>query len=211
MTDLNADYEAAGFGRTLQPGERPALLLIDFVRAYFQPGAELYMGSDSCLREAAGVLASARAAGIPVVYTKVAYSEGGTDGGMFFRKVGALRHFVGDTDLGAIMPDIEPKPGEVVVTKQYASAFFGTSLAATLTASKVDTVIITGVSTSGCVRASAVDAIQHGFIPLVVSDAVGDRDPRPHEANLFDMQAKYAEVLSAADVRRYLDGLGRRS
>jgi maleamate amidohydrolase len=208
--DLDADYAQAGFGRQLQPGERPALLLIDFVRAYFQPGAELYLGTDSCLHEAAGVLESARAAGVPVVYTKVSYTEGGTDGGVFFRKVGALRHFVGDTELGSIMPEIEPKPGEVVVTKQYASAFFGTSLAATLTACKVDTVIITGVSTSGCVRASAVDAIQHGFVPVVVSDAVGDRDPRPHQANLFDLQAKYAEVLTAGQVRRYLDGLGRR-
>jgi maleamate amidohydrolase len=94
-----------------------------------------------------------------------------------------------------------------VITKQYASAFFGTSLASTLTALHVDTLLIAGVSTSGCVRASALDACQHGFVPLVVRDAVGDRHPAPHEANLFDLQAKYAEVISLAEVRRYLAGL----
>ena len=83
-----------------------------------------------------------------------------------------------------------------MITKQYASAFFGTTLASTLTALGVDTLLIAGVSTSGCIRATALDACQHGFIPLVVRDAVGDRHPAPHEANLFDLQAKYAEVVS---------------
>ncbi len=204
---LDDDYTQAGFGRTLEPGARPALVLIDLVRAYFEPGAELYMDSHECLAEAAGVLAAARAAGIPIVHTKVSFSAGGLDGGVFFRKVGALDKFVGDGELGQIMPEVAPRDDEVVITKQYASAFFGTTLAATLTAAGVDTLIITGVSTSGCVRASAVDAIQHGFIPLVVREAVGDRDPRPHEANLFDLQAKYAEVVSSAYVRTYLSDL----
>ena len=106
--------------------------------------------------------------------------------------------------LGDIPDDLAPRPDEIVIYKQYASAFFGTSLASTLTALGVDTVVITGLSTSGCVRASAVDAMQHGFIPLVVADAVGDRDPRPHEANLFDLQAKYAEVVSEDDAIKYL-------
>jgi maleamate amidohydrolase len=211
MTDLEDDYAGAGFGRTLEPGLRPALVLIDFVRAYFEPGAELYMGTDDCLDEAATILAAARAAGIPVVHTKVSFTADGADGGVFFRKVGARAKFVGDTPLGQIMPQVAPAPDEVVITKQYASAFFGTTLAATLTAAKVDTLIVTGVSTSGCVRASAVDAIQHGFIPLVVREAVGDRDTRPHEANLFDLQAKYAEVLSSATVQKYLAGLGSKS
>jgi len=209
MSDLDSDYSQAGFGRALEPGSRPALVVIDMVRAYFEPGADLYMGADSCLHEAAAVLAAARDAGIPVVHTKVSFSADGIDGGVFFRKVGALQHFVGDTPLGQIMPEVEPASDEVVITKQYASAFFGTSLAATLTAARVDTLVITGVSTSGCVRATAVDAIQHGFIPLVVREAVGDRDARPHEANLFDMQAKYAEVVSTGDVQKYLGALAR--
>jgi maleamate amidohydrolase len=178
------------------------------LEAYFSPGAELYMGTDDCLASASRVLAAARAARIPVLHTKVSFTEGGLDGGAFFQKVGALKHFVGDGPLGAIRPEVAPVAGEVVLVKQYASSFFGTSLSSTLTAAGVDTLIITGVSTSGCIRATAVDAIQHGFIPLVVRDAVGDRDPRPHEANLFDLQAKYAEVLGEAEVLAYLEGLG---
>jgi nicotinamidase-related amidase len=109
--------------------------------------------------------------------------------------------------MGAFAEGLEPLPDEPVITKQYASAFFGTSLASTLTAMGIDTVLIAGLSTSGCVRASTVDAVQHGFIPVVVRDAVGDRDPGPHEANLFDLQAKYAEVKSLAEVTAYLEGL----
>lgn len=207
--DLDDDYASAGFGRRLEPGRRPALVCVDLVQAYFDPSAELYMGSDSCLASAARVLAAARAAGILVVHTKVSFAEGGLDGGAFFRKVGALEQFVGDTPLGTIRPEVAPLPGEVVIVKQYASAFFGTSLSSTLTAAGVDTLVVVGVSTSGCIRATAVDAIQYGFVPLVVRDAVGDRDPRPHEANLFDLQAKYAEVLGEADVLGYLEGIGR--
>ena len=107
--------------------------------------------------------------------------------------------------LAAFADGLEPLPGETLITKQYASAFFGTSLASTLTSLGVDTVLIAGVSTSGCVRASAVDCCQHGFIPVVVRDAVGDRAPGPHEANLFDLQAKYAEVRGLDEVLQYLD------
>lgn len=150
------------------------------------------------------MLAAARAAGHPVVHTRVTYGEGGIDGGLFFRKVRGLRHFVGADPLGQAMPEVAPLPGEVVVTKQYASGFFGTSLASVLTSLRVDTVVLVGVSTSGCVRATALDALQHGFRPIVVRDAVGDRDPRPHEANLFDLQAKYADVLAEDEVVAHL-------
>ena len=207
MSELDADYSAAGFGQRLEPGRRPALVLIDLVRAYFDPAAELYLGSGDCLDSAAVLLAAAREAGIPVVHTRVSYANGGADGGVFYRKVGALRHFATDGPLGEIMPAVAPAASEVVIVKQYASAFFGTSLASTLTAAGVDTLIIAGVSTSGCVRATGVDAVQHGFVPLVARDAVGDRDPRPHEASLFDLQAKYAEVLSTEAILEYLGSL----
>ncbi|WP_371779794.1 isochorismatase family protein [Streptosporangium subroseum] len=199
------DHEEV-FGRTLPFGERPALVLIDLMRAYFEPGAELYMGSRDCLDAAAHVLLAARDAGVPVIHTRVAYGPGGVDGGLFFRKVAPLRHLVGDGPLGALMPEVAPLPGELVIVKQYASAFFGTSLASTLTALGIDTLIVTGVSTSGCVRATAVDAVQHGFVPVVVRQAVGDRDPGPHEANLFDIQAKYGEVWDDTDVIARLAG-----
>src|SRR5215813_10861285 len=188
MSDLADDYAGAGFGRSLDWGESPAVLVIDMVRAYFQPGAELYMGSRDCLDSTVRVLAAARAGGVPVIYTRVEYAPGGADGGLFFKKVGALRHFVAGAgnDLGEIMPEIAPQPTDLVITKQYASAFFGTSLAATPSAGRNDTLVVCELSTSGCVRATAVDAISYGYLPVVVRQAVGDRDPRPHEANLFD-------------------------
>ena len=205
--EVLSDAEA-GFAGHLEPGATPAIVFVDFVRAYFEPGAQLYMGLDDCLASASRLLAAARAAGILVIHTRVSFAEGGVDGGQFFRKVGALAAFVGETRLGEIMPDVAPAPGEPILVKQYASAFFGTSLASTLQANGVDTLIITGVSTSGCVRATGVDAIQYGFVPLVVRDAVGDRADGPHEANLYDLQAKYAEVISEQETLVYLARVG---
>jgi maleamate amidohydrolase len=139
-----------------------------------------------------------------VVHTRVRYSADGADGGVFFRKVPALRALVGDGPMGELMAPVAPAGDELVVVKQYASAFFGTSLASTLHAQGVDTVVVVGVSTSGCIRATAVDAIQHGFVPLVVAEAVGDRAREPHESNLRDLAAKYAEVVDEATARDYL-------
>src|SRR5689334_22532705 len=180
MSDLDDDYAGAGFGRPLEWGSAPAVLVVDMVRAYFEPAAELYLGSRDCLDATVRVLAAARAGGVPVIYTRVGYGPGGIDGGLFFKKVGALRHFVtgAGSTLGEIMPEIAPRPADLVITKQYASAFFGTSLAATLAAGRIDTLVVCGVSTSGCVRATAVDAISYGYLPVVVRQAVGDRDPR---------------------------------
>jgi maleamate amidohydrolase len=206
MNDLSDDYAGAGFGRPLEWGTAPAVLVIDMVRAYFEPDAELYMGSRDCLDSAARVVGVARANGVPVIYTRVEYGPGGIDGGLFFKKVGALRHFVrgSDSTLGEIMPEIAPHDSDLVIVKQYASAFFGTSLSATLASGRIDTLVLCGVSTSGCVRATAVDAISYGYLPVVVREAVGDRDPRPHEANLFDIAAKYGEVWSESVVTERL-------
>ena len=206
---LTDNYAAGGFGLALQPGRRPALLVIDFVRAYLVAGSPLYAGVEPARAAAQTLLDAARRAGVPVIHTNVQYQPGGRDGGVFFRKVPALKCFEAGahTDLAAFAAGLEPIPGETVITKQYASAFFGTSLASTLTSMGVDTLLIAGVSTSGCVRASAVDACQHGFIPLVVREAVGDRHPAPHEANLFDLQAKYAEVVGLELALGYLQRL----
>ena len=206
--NLDADYLGAGFGRTLLFGKRPALLIVDFVRAYLEPGSPLYANCESAFESAKRVLAAARNARIPIIFTGVEYEPGGINGGIFYRKVGALKLFDKGSRAGDYCNGMTPQSGELLLLKQYASAFFGTSLAATLTAQGIDTVIITGVSTSGCVRATTLDACQHGFLPFVVRDAVGDRDPRPHEANLFDLQAKYAEVVSEAEILRHLDTAG---
>ena len=150
------------------------------------------------------LLAAARTAGIPVIFTNVEYQAGGMDGGLFYRKVPALKAFLKGSPMGDFPPELQPGANELVVTKQYASAFFGTSLAATLTSLGVDTLLVTGFSTSGCVRATALDTLQHGFIPIVVRDACADRHPAPHEANLFDLQAKYAEVVDEAVALRLI-------
>ena len=206
---LDANYARGGFTQRLPLGPRPALLVIDFVKAYLLPDYPLYAGVETAHAAAVRLLEAARAAGIPVLHTNVEFQPGGRNGGVFFRKVPALRCFEtgAHPEAAAFGAGLEPLPSETVVTKQYASAFFGTSLASTLTSLGVDTVLIAGVSTSGCIRASAVDCCQHGFIPVVVRDAVGDRAPGPHEANLFDLQAKYAEVLGLDEVLAYLGKL----
>jgi len=206
MSDSLDENYAGGFGRGLRPGRHPALLVVDFVRAYLVPGSPLYAGAEPARAAARTLLEAARRARIPIVHTNVRYQDGGRDGGVFFRKVPALQCFVAGAhpELAAFAEGLEPAAGETVITKQYASAFFGTSLSSTLTSLGVDTLLIAGVSTSGCVRASAVDACQHGFVPLVVREAVGDRHATPHEASLFDLQAKYAEVVGLDMALEYL-------
>ncbi|MBA2934832.1 isochorismatase family protein [Sphingomonas sp. CGMCC 1.13654] len=194
--DLDANY-APAFGGELGFGKRPALLLVDVVMAYLTPGSPLYDPRfTDALASCERLTAACRTGGVPVIFTNVSYRAGGADGGLFYKKVPALRAFLEGSPGGAFPPTLQPEPGELVVTKQYASAFFGTSLAATLTASGIDTLLIAGFSTSGCVRATALDALQHGFVPFVVADACGDRDAQPHDANLFDLSKKYAEVVS---------------
>ncbi len=201
--ELKENYRGAFDGR-LGFGGSPALILIDFVDAYFASESPLYAGVESSLASALRIRDAAREAGVPVIYTNVVYQKGGIDGGVFFRKVPALEVFVAGNPLGDWPAGLEPAEDELVISKQYASAFFGTSLAATLTSSGIDTLIITGLTTSGCIRATCIDAVSHGFIPIIVADACGDRHEAPHEANLFDMNAKYGDVVDEASVISYL-------
>jgi maleamate amidohydrolase len=180
-------------------GKRPALILVDFVQAYFDPASDLYAGVDAALAAALRVREAAHAAGVPVILTRVAYHESGLDGGRFFEKAKPLRNFLPGSPTAVWPQGLVPRPDELVISKQYPSAFFGTSLASTLTAAGIDSVVLTGLTTSGCVRATCVDAMSHGFITAVVEEAVGDRHPAPHAANLFDMNAKYADVVSEAE------------
>ncbi len=204
--DLRADYRKAGFTNRLGFGRSPALVVVDFCHAYLDKSSPLYAGVEDALTECVRLLGAARGSGVPVLHTRVEFEPGGADGGIFYRKVQALSVFDRGSPLAEPPPSLAPQPGEVVLTKQYASAFFGTSLASTLTSRGVDTLVIAGVSTSGCVRATALDACQHGFVPVVVREAVGDRDQRVHEANLFDLDAKYADVVGIDEVLAYLGG-----
>lgn len=197
-SDIAQNY-AGAFDGHLGFGKAPALLIVDVVMAYLEPSSSLYAGVEAALASNERLAAAARAAGVPLIFTNVEYAPGGTNGGLFYKKIPALKAFDKGSPLGAFAPTLQPAPGDRVVTKQYASAFFGTGLAEMLRAMGVDTLLITGYSTSGCVRATALDALQSGFAPFVVRDACGDRHAAPHEANLFDLQAKYAEVISEAD------------
>lgn len=204
MPDGLAESYRGAFDGNLGFGDRPALILVDFVQAYFDEASPLYAGVEDALASALRVRSAARNADIPVFYTNVVYRPGGADGGVFFRKVPALDAFVAGNPLGAWPEGLEPAADEFVISKQYPSAFFGTSLASTLTSNGIDTLIITGLTTSGCIRATCIDAVSHGFIPIVVRDACGDRHEAPHEANLFDMNAKYGDVVGESVVVDHL-------
>ena len=203
--NLIANYAAQGaFGAGLGTGTRQAVLMVDFAQAYFVEGSPLYAEAPQTLAVASALLAWARSRALPVLHTRVEYDAQGVNGGYFFRKVPALKVFCAGNPLGDFAPSVQPLAGEPIVTKQYASAFFGTSLASTLRSLGVDCLLIAGMSTSGCVRATALDTIQNGFIPIVVADACGDRHAAPHEASLFDLEAKYADVMTFLEVRAAL-------
>ncbi|GAA4677525.1 N-carbamoylsarcosine amidohydrolase [Pseudonocardia yuanmonensis] len=199
---MNGPHGAAFSGR-LGWGERPVVLVVDLVRAYTEPDGPFAL-PDPPVTATQTLVEAARATGVPVLWTVVRYAADLADAGLFVRKVPALAAFAegASGDWGAL--SLAPAPGETVVVKQYASAFAGTSLAATLTALGADSVLVAGVSTSGCVRATATDCLQHGLRALVVRQACADRDPALHERNLTDLDAKYADVVDLDDVLTHL-------
>lgn len=176
------------------------------LKAYTLKHSYLYAESYApVLEKGKEMLAFAREKGLPVCFTNLHYDVNPHTGGWFLEKIPALKLLTEYPEFAEMAEGFEPRAGEPVFTKQYASAFFGTSLIAFLNYRGCDSLLITGVSTSGCVRATATDAIQHGLIPMVVSDAVGDRDPQVHEANLFDLQAKYADIYTLDEVKANLN------
>jgi len=202
---LETNYARAGYHASQVWGRRPALILVDFAHAYFDPASPLF-GGEGCrtaLESALRLREIAHACSLPVVLTEVKYRKGGADGGVFFRKAPPLACFVAGEPTQAFAAGLIPRDDELIITKQYPSAFFGASLAASLTAAAVDTLVLTGLTTSGCVRATCVDRMSHGFITLVAREAVGDRDPRPHKVNLYDTSAKYADVVSEDRIAGY--------
>ena len=206
--DLDENYRIAydnkvGFGRS------PALVLVDFADGYFDPDCVLYAGVEDALASALRIRDVAHAQGIPVILTEVTYHRDGRDGGRFFEKAKPLACFVKGEKTAGFAQGLVPREDEIVISKQYPSAFFGTSLASTLTAMGIDNVVLTGLTTSGCVRASCVDAMSHGFTTSVVREACGDRHPAPHEANLFDMNAKYADVVSEDEIIAFFRTIDR--
>lgn len=208
MSEREDDYAGVGFRGRVGWGSRPAVVVVDVVRAYLEGGPFTDAGGrfEAARASAERVVDAARAAGHPVLFTTVRLAPGGADAGWFAVKVPGLTAFEDGSPYAAFPEAPAPRPDEVVVTKQYASSFFGTSLAATLTARGVDTVVVLGFSTSGCVRATALDALQHGFRPIVVREACGDRDAATNDQNLFDLDSKYADVCPERDVIDHLSG-----
>lgn len=207
MTDLQANYKGVFDGR-LGFGKRPALLIVDFINAYVTDSSPLFAPDVvSAIEETIPLLSLAREKQIPVLFTKVLYNKNFRDGGIFIQKVPVLKTLVEGEPLAEIVPQLSLVDSDIIIVKQYASAFFGTSLAATLTSLGVDTLILTGCSTSGCIRASAVDGMQYGFRVIVPRECVADRHPGPHEANLFDINSKYGDVVSKGEVMEFLKNL----
>ena len=197
-------YKSRGFGNRIGFGTRPALLIVDFINGFTDPSCPLGSNLDAEVAETKRLLDTFRTYKHPVHFTTTAYEEGYASAGVFIKKVPSLSHLKQGSPLVEIDERLKPISGETVWEKKYASAFFGTALSAALIAQSVDTLLVTGCTTSGCIRASAVDGCQSGFRTIVVRECVGDRSAAAHEQNLADLDAKYADVLSLKEVLDYL-------
>jgi len=193
-------YREQNFGNRIGFGRRSALLVVDFTVGFNDPA--LFGGGniDPAIKRTMGLLDFFRKKSLPVAFTRVVYAEDGSDAGMFCLKAPGLRTLTETHPAGQIVPELAPRQSEYIVRKTQASAFFGTGFAPWLIQHGCDTVVVAGCTTSGCVRASVVDALSHNFRPIVARDCVGDRALGPHEANLFDLQQKYADVLERDEI-----------
>jgi maleamate amidohydrolase len=204
MNELDI-YKLQGFGAQSGFGKKPALLIVDFVNGFTDPAQFGGGNIGEAIENTKILLARARDVQIPIAYTRVVYADDGSDAGIFCLKSPGLKALTEQADASQIVNELTPKPGEYVVRKTEPSAFFGTNMAPWLVRRQVDTLLVTGCTTSGCVRASVVDAMSHNFHVIVASDCVGDRARAPHDANLFDMEQKYADLMTSAEITAVLD------
>jgi nicotinamidase-related amidase len=204
---LRQEFRDKGFGSRVGFGLRPALLAVDFITGFTDLRSPLAGELDGQLAATNRLLEPARAAGIPVVFSTVAYDAELQEAGIWIRKIPANSWLVEGSEWVEVDKRLEQRPNETTLVKKYASCFFGTDLAARLVSRRVDTLIITGCTTSGCVRATAVDSCSFGFHTIVVEEAVGDRAALPHVASLFDIDAKYGDVVALDEAVGYLQGL----
>jgi maleamate amidohydrolase len=199
MSDLDI-YKKQNFGNRVGLGERTALVIVDFTVGFNDPAHFGGGNIDAAVKRTVGLLAHFRKTGRPVAHTRVVYADDGSDWGVFTMKAPALKTLTETAAIGQIVPELTPIEGELIVRKTQASAFFNTGLAAWLLQRRVDTVVIAGCTTSGCVRASVVDALSNNLRTIVATDCVGDRAQGPHEANLFDMGQKYADLMERDEI-----------
>ena len=209
MSDEQAKqvYAAAGLGQSVTLGSRPAVLVVDFSCGFTDPECTLGADMSAEVEATRRLLDAARGKSLPVIFTTIGYEPSLKDGGLWLQKVPSL----GELRIGGrwveIDPRLEPREDETIVLKKGASAFFGTNLPAILVSQGVDSVILCGATTSGCIRATAIDLLQYGYPTLVPRECVADRAQAPHEANLFDIQAKYADVVPVEDALAYLESV----
>jgi nicotinamidase-related amidase len=200
-------YEKARLGESVTLGQNPAVLVVDlscgFTDAACTLGADLTTEVEATKR----LLDVARAKGLPVIFTTIGYEPSLKDGGLWLQKVPSLAELQLGGHWVEIDPRLEPGEDETVIVKKGASAFFGTNLASILVSQQIDAVVMCGATTSGCVRATAIDLLQYGFPTIVPRECVGDRAQAPHEANLFDINAKYADVVSIEEAIDYVESV----
>lgn len=206
MSDAQARriYDEAQLGQRLRLGTRPAILVVDLSCGFTDAGSAVGSDLSGAVDATSRLLGVARPRGVPVVFTTIGFEPSLKDGGLWLQKMPALAELrLGERPV-ELDPRLERREEETVVLKKGASAFFGTNLAGILVSQGVDTVVLCGATTSGCIRATAVDLLQNGFPTLVPSECVGDRAQAPHDANLFDIQAKYADVVSLDEAIDYV-------
>jgi maleamate amidohydrolase len=202
-------FRQRGFGQKIGFGERPAVIVIDMIKAFSDQSMMLGANLDSQIEATRPILDVAHERDIPVIFSTVIYNDSDMrDAGIWALKMKGLMTLKAGTDATEVDPRLEVGPKDSLLVKKYASCFFGTDLVSRLMSQRVDTLIITGCTTSGCVRATAVDALQSGLRPVVVREAVGDRSVAAHEQSLFDLNAKYADVVSLDETLQYLKTVG---
>lgn len=199
-------YKHQNFGNSMGFGRKAALLIVDFTVGFNDPAWFGGGNIDPAVKRTVGLLEFARRTKMPVAFTRVVYAEDGSDAGAFTLKAPRLKLLVENCPQGQIVPELAPLPGELILRKTQASSFFGTGLAPWAVMNGVDTLIVTGCTTSGCVRATVVDSVSNNFRTIVARDCVGDRAQAPHDANLFDMQQKYADVMDRDEIIATLSG-----
>lgn len=197
-------YRKQQLGGTLAKGQRPALLVVDFVNGFIDP--DVFGGGNTldAAKATVPLLDAFRSRGLPIVFTRIVYADDGSDTGVWCEKAPRLRELTENNPASRIVDFLTPRSGEIIIRKTQPSAFFDTNLGSILRCQKVDAVAVVGATTSGCVRATVVDAVSMNLRPTVVSDCVGDRAIGPHEASLFDMQQKYANLITSVEIEGLL-------
>jgi maleamate amidohydrolase len=202
-------FRQRGFGLKIGFGERPALIVIDMLKGFTDAAMPLGANLDREIEAQKPLLKVAHERGIPVIFSTVMYHEADIrDAGIWGLKQKGALTLTADSEAVKVDPRLDRRPSDSLLVKRYASCFFGTDLVPRLTSRRIDTLIIVGCTTSGCVRATAVDAVQNGFRPMVVREAVGDRSAAAHEQSLFDLNAKYADVVSLDETLHYMKTIG---